>query len=146
MTLYKLTSNRTPKFPSSYGVLNIANCPELVRRGDIKFEKKFIDQFVVVFPTSHRFAGMAEVSLSQVLKTDSLTLVWGTNVRTVLDSEFKKAGRDFDPHYEVIVHDSLGGMVEGARGSPCSPEMPSPCYGNRVLRMRWWSGLQSGEP
>ena len=108
------------------GELDFAICPEPVRRGDLRFEKKFIDQFVVVFPTTHRFAGKAEIGLSQILKEDNLTLVRGTNVRTVLDAEIKKTGKDFEPRYEVNNHYSLGGMVEGGLGVAMLPRNAFP--------------------
>jgi LysR family carnitine catabolism transcriptional activator len=108
------------------GELDFAICPEPVKRGDLKFEKKFTDQFVVVFPTTHRFAGKTEVTLSQVLKEDNLTLVKGTNVRTVLDAEIERAGQIFEPRYEVINHYSLGGMVEGGLGVAMLPRNAFP--------------------
>lgn len=112
--------------------IGIGPFPE--RADDLQFTSIAHDRFVAVFPGDHPLGRSSRVNLKELLKYPLLTLVAGTNVRSVLERAFERQGMTFRPAFEVVNHYTLGGMVEAGLGVTALPSMALSMLSNPLLK------------
>lgn len=108
--------------------------PAPQRSNSLSFQPLVTDSFVVIFPSTSKFAGRFEVPLDEILEEATIIMRPGTNVRTIIDNCLAKQGKSINPRYEVLHHYTMGGMVEAGLGVTILPSMALSMMSNPLLK------------
>ncbi|CAA0092459.1 Hca operon transcriptional activator HcaR [Zhongshania aliphaticivorans] len=90
---------------------------------DLLFSPLFEDRFVAVLPPGHSLLSLKELSATQLLQSEFISLQAPSRVRQLISREFVRLGLSFTPAFETHQLVTIGRMVANGLGVSVVPSL-----------------------